>query len=214
MKDTILVYSGGMDSTVLLHEWHGRIKIALSINYGSKHNEREIERAARNCQKFGIQHNVIYLGFIGDMFSSDLLKSGGEIPYGVYDEQTIRRTVVPFRNAIMLSIATGLAESNNCNIVLIASHSGDHAIYPDCRPEFNSAMAEAIRKGTYAGINLMAPYSMLSKRDIANRGKMFNVDFADTYSCYRGGEVHCGECSTCLERKEALKGFDPTEYLV
>ena len=212
MKDTVIIYSGGMDSTVLLHEYKDSIKIALTFDYGSKHNAREHRAARANCGKLGIRHITLNLDFINGLWQSDLLRSGGEIARGVYDEDNIRRTVVPFRNAIMLSLATGLAESNGCKKVMLASHSGDHTIYPDCRKEFNDAMNEAMQKGTYIGVSLFAPYNALSKREIALRGKSLGVDFGLTYSCYRGGENHCGECSTCMERKQALNGFDPTVY--
>ena len=122
-------------------------------------------------------------------------------------------TVVPFRNGIMLSVAVGMAESEGLDTVLIANHAGDHAIYPDCRPGFIEAMDRAAQEGTYEGVRILSPYCNLTKRDIALRGRALGVDFARTWSCYKGGEVHCGVCGTCTERKEALSGFDPTEYL-
>lgn len=208
----VLIYSGGMDSTTLLHEYRESIGLAVSFDYGSKHNARETECAALNCKKLGIKHIVIPLGFIGQYFKSDLLIGGGEIPKGSYDEGNMHSTVVPFRNGIMLAVAAGLAESYGLDTVLMANHGGDHAIYPDCRPEFVDAMDSAVKAGTYAGIRVVSPYCNITKRDIALRGKELGVDFSLTYSCYEGGEKHCGRCATCTERREALEGFDPTEY--
>ena len=208
----IIIYSGGLDSTTLLHEYRDSIALALTFDYGSKHNAREIEFARLNCERLGIPHCVISLDFIRDHFKSDLLLSGGEIPEGHYAEDNMKSTVVPFRNGIMLSIAIGLAESNDLDTVLIANHAGDHTIYPDCRPEFIEAMDAAASSGTFNGVRIVSPYCNITKRDIALRGRDLGVDFSLTYSCYKGGDKHCGKCGTCVERKEALEGFDPTEY--
>ena len=137
------------------------------------------------------------------------------IPEGHYADENMKSTVVPFRNGIMLSIACGIAESNGLKRVLIANHGGDHAIYPDCRSSFIRAMNEAMREGTYEHIEILAPYTEITKTDIARRGKQLHVDYAATWSCYKGGEKHCGKCGTCVERKEALRDAgidDPTEY--
>ena len=208
----ILIYSGGLDSTTLLYEYRSSIALAVSFGYGSKHNDREIDYARRNCEKLGIRHLVIPLDFIGRYFRSDLLLSGGAIPEGSYADDNMRSTVVPFRNGIMLSVAIGLAESMDLDTVLIANHAGDHTIYPDCRPEFIDAIDNAAKTGTYNGVRVVSPYCDITKRDIALRGKELGVDYSLTYSCYKGGEKHCGRCGTCVERKEALEGFDPTEY--
>ena len=208
----LLVYSGGLDSTTLLYEYRDCIALAVTFDYGSKHNAREIACAKENCKRLGIRHLVIPLGFIGQYFKSDLLLSGGEIPEGNYAEENMKSTVVPFRNGIMLSVAAGLAESYGLDTVLLANHSGDHAIYPDCRPAFVEAMDAAVRAGTYEGIRVVSPYCDITKRDIAFRGKAIGLDYSLTYSCYKGGEKHCGKCGTCTERREALDGFDPTEY--
>jgi 7-cyano-7-deazaguanine synthase len=149
------------------------------------------------------------------LFASDLLKSGGEIPEGHYEAENMKQTVVPFRNAIMLSIAGGFAESVGAEGLVIAAHGGDHAIYPDCREEFMQAMGETLRLGTYARIRLLRPFIAMTKGDIVAEGKRLGVDFARTWSCYKGGDVHCGRCGTCVERREAfqLAGVpDPTEY--
>lgn len=208
----ILIYSGGLDSTTLLQEYRDSIALAVTFDYGSKHNAREIAFAVENCKRLGIRHMVIPLDFIGKYFRSDLLLSGGEIPTGEYAEDNMRSTVVPFRNGIMLAVAAGLAESYGLDTLLIANHSGDHAIYPDCRPEFIAAFDQAVRAGTYEGIRVVSPYCDITKRDIALRGHALGIDYAETWSCYKGGERHCGKCGTCTERKEALEGFDTTIY--
>lgn len=215
-KDTVIILSGGMDSTTLLYEYRQRIALAVSFDYGSNHNAREIECARKHCQKLEIEHLIIPLDFMGKYFSSSLLQGADAIPEGDYRADNMKSTVVPFRNGIMLSIAAGLAESRSLKHVMMANHGGDHEIYPDCRPEFVSAMSEAIRIGTYPGITLLTPYTYLSKSDIAVHGKRFGLDYSTTYSCYKGGEKHCGKCGTCVERKQALKDagiIDTTEYL-
>ena len=208
----ILIYSGGLDSTTLLYEYKDEISLAVTFDYGAKHGAREIECAKYNCNKLGIKHLIIPLDFMGKYFRSNLLESGGEIPEGNYDEVNMRSTVVPFRNGIMLAVAAGLAESYDLDTVLLANHSGDHSIYPDCRPSFIEAFDSAIKEGTYNGVRVVSPYCNITKRDIALRGRELGIDYSKTYSCYKGGEVHCGCCGTCRERKEALEGFDPTVY--
>ena len=216
MKDSILIYSGGLDSTTMLYDFRDSIELAVSFDYGSNHNFREIECAKLHCELLGIEHLIIPLAFMRDYFRSSLLSGDEAVPDGDYSDANMLSTVVPFRNAIMLSIATGLAESHGLKHVMMANHSGDHAIYPDCRPEFVRAMDKAIQAGTYEGITLLTPYTGLSKADIARKGQLLGVDFSNTWSCYRGGDKHCGTCGTCRERKQALveAGIeDPTEYL-
>ena len=208
----ILIYSGGLDSTTLLYEYKDEISLAVTFDYGAKHGAREIECAKYNCNKLGIKHLIIPLDFMNKYFRSNLLESGGEIPEGNYDEENMRSTVVPFRNGIMLAVAAGLAESYDLDTVLLANHSGDHSIYPDCRPSFIEAFDSATKEGTYNGVRVVSPYCNITKRDIALRGRELGIDYSKTYSCYKGGEVHCGCCGTCRERKEALEGFDPTVY--
>lgn len=208
----VLIYSGGLDSTILLYEYKDEIALAVTFDYGAKHGAREIECAKYNCNKLGVKHLIVPLDFMGKYFKSDLLESGGEIPEGNYDDENMRSTVVPFRNGIMLAIAAGLAESYNLDTVLLANHSGDHAIYPDCRPSFIDAFDGATREGTYNGVRVVSPYCNIDKRQIALKGRKLGIDYSHTYSCYKGGEIHCGCCGTCRERKEALEGFDPTVY--
>lgn len=204
MKDSVIILSGGMDSVTLLHECKDSIAMAVTFDYGSNHNAREIECARLHASSLSIPHIVIPLSFMKEYFKSSLLSGAGEIPEGNYDDDNMKSTVVPFRNGIMLSIACGLAESNGLKYVLIANHGGDHAIYPDCRPEFISAMSDAMKFGTYPGIEIHAPFTNLTKGEIALIGKKLGIDYATTYSCYKGGERHCGVCGTCSERKEAL----------
>jgi 7-cyano-7-deazaguanine synthase len=218
MKSVVVLCSGGMDSVVALYQAHRDFPVTgvVSFHYGSKHNDREIPFAAWHARQLGLSHTLLRLDFIGEHFESDLLQKGGAIPEGHYEEMTMKQTVVPFRNGIMLSIAAGLAESRGAAGVVIAAHSGDHAIYPDCREGFMRSMAEAIRLGTYAGIEVIRPFIDLTKSQIAVRGTELGVDFRQTWSCYVGGEIHCGKCGTCVERREAflLAGLpDPTAYL-
>lgn len=214
-KDSILVYSGGMDSTTLLYQQRDRIALAVSFHYGSNHNDREIAYAKENCSVLGIPHIVIPLDFIGKHFESSLLSGADAIPEGNYDEENMKSTVVPFRNGIMLAACCGMAESRGLKFVMLANHGGDHAIYPDCRPGFIRAMSEAMKEGTYNGVTILAPYTNLTKGEIASVGKELGIDYSLTYSCYKGGEKHCGECGTCMERKEAMREAgidDPTVY--
>ena len=144
-----------------------------------------------------------------------MLETADDIPEGNYDDENMKSTVVPFRNGIMLAIACGIAESNGLKRVMIANHAGDHAIYPDCRPGFIQAMSQAMQNGTYEGIKIFAPYTGISKADIARHGKRLGIDYSETYSCYKGREKHCGKCGTCRERREALREagiVDTTEY--
>ena len=167
--NVVVLCSGGMDSVTALH-WACRgeeVAAVVSFDYGAKHNHREIPFAAEHANRLGRPHHVITLDFVNRLFSSSLLQSGGEIPDGHYEAATMKQTVVPFRNAIMLSIATGLAESCGAKGLVIAAHSGDHAIYPDCREDFMRAMGAAMRLGTYAGVELLRPFIALNKAQIA-----------------------------------------------
>ena len=215
MKDSIIIVSGGMDSVTMLYDYQERISLAVTFDYGSKHNEKEISFAKLHCQRLGIEHLVIPLSFMEQYFKSSLLKGGEDIPEGHYADENMKSTVVPFRNGIMLAVAAGLAESRGLKHVMMANHSGDHSIYPDCRPQFVDAMSSAISAGTYEGITLIAPYTNITKGEIAMRGKELGIDYSETWSCYKGGDLHCGKCGTCIERKEALRDAgieDPTEY--
>ncbi|MEO6245372.1 MAG: 7-cyano-7-deazaguanine synthase QueC [Opitutaceae bacterium] len=213
----VVLCSGGMDSVTALL-WARRdhtVVAAVSFDYGAKHNHREIPFAAEHAAAIGARHETIALEFVNRLFASDLLKSGGAIPEGHYEAANMKQTVVPFRNAIMLSIACGFAESAGADGLVIAAHGGDHAIYPDCREDFMRAMGDAMRLGTYAGVKLLRPFITLTKAQIAAEGARLGLDFSRTWSCYQGGVIHCGKCGTCVERREAFlhAGLaDPTEY--
>ena len=216
MKVVVLL-SGGLDSVTALHDALQQqvVVAALSFDYGAKHHARELPMAAWQCNLLNIPHSVAPLGIVAKEFESDLLSSGGAIPDGHYEEKSMKSTVVPFRNGIMLAIAAGFAESQGAEGVVIAAHSGDHAIYPDCRESFMEPMARAIREGTYARIELLRPFITKDKAGIVRRGAELGVDFSRTWSCYKGNDLHCGTCGTCIERREAflLAGVpDPTVY--
>ena len=198
-KDTVIILSGGMDSVTLLYDQQERIALAVSFDYGSKHNDREIPFARLHCERLGIPH----------------IEGGEEIPEGHYADENMKSTVVPFRNGIMLSIAVGIAESNDLRFVMMANHAGDHTIYPDCTPQFVDAFDEAARAGTFVKVGLLSPFTNWTKADIARRGKELGINYAETWSCYKGEEKHCGKCGTCVERREALSEAgieDPTAY--
>lgn len=204
MKDSVIIVSGGMDSITMLHEYKSDIALAISFDYGSNHNAREIPFAKLHCERLGIRHLTIPLDFMHQYFKSSLLESAEAIPEGNYNDENMKSTVVPFRNGIMLAIAVGIAESNGLKKVFIANHGGDHTIYPDCRPEFVRAFNDASKAGTFVDVSIEAPYTNITKADIARKGKALGIDYSETWSCYKGLEHHCGKCGTCVERKEAL----------
>ena len=204
-----------MDSVTLLYDYRDVVALAVTFDYGSNHNAREIACARIHCRRLGIEHIVIPLAFVAKYFKSSLLSGADAIPEGNYDDENMKSTVVPFRNGIMLAVACGIAESRDLRRVMRANHFGGHAIYPDCRRDFVDAMSEAMRCGTYCGVTVFAPYTDITKADIARRGAQLGIDYAETYSCYKGGEHHCGRCGTCRERREALAEAgiaDPTLY--
>ena len=216
MKLCVLL-SGGMDSVTALYQvaTEHQVVSALSFDYGAKHNASEIPFAKLHCDRLGVPHRTVALPFINELFASDLLKTGGDIPEGHYAEQSMKQTVVPFRNGIMLAIAAGYAESTGAQGLVIAAHSGDHAIYPDCRAPFMTAMANAIREGTYERLEIVAPFLEMDKAAIVRAGHRLGVNYQETWSCYKGRAIHCGRCGTCVERREAfqLAGVaDPTTY--
>ena len=205
MKDSIIIVSGGMDSVTLLYDFKDRIALGISFDYGSNHNAKEIPFARWHCEQLGIEHITIDLAFMPQYFKSSLLEGADAIPEGHYADENMKSTVVPFRNGIMLSIAAGIAESRGLKYVMMANHGGDHTIYPDCRAEFVEAMSEATKAGTFPGIEILAPYTNITKADIARKGKELGIDYSKTWSCYKAEDVHCGKCGTCVERKEALR---------
>ena len=215
MKDSVIIVSGGLDSITLLYDKAETIALAVSFDYGQNHGAKELPFAAHHCRKLGIPHITILLSFMHRYFKSSLLDGAEAIPEGHYAEENMKSTVVPFRNGIMLAIATGIAESHGLKRVYIANHGGDHTIYPDCRPDFIQAMDGAATAGTFVNVRIEAPYTNITKADIVRRGTALGVDYSKTWSCYKGSDVHCGKCGTCVERKEAFLEAgvkDPTEY--
>lgn len=215
MKNSVIIVSGGLDSITLLYDKAETIALAVSFDYGQNHGAKELPFAVHHCRKLGIPHITIPLSFMHRYFKSSLLDGAEAIPEGHYAEENMKSTVVPFRNGIMLAIATGIAESHGLKRVYIANHGGDHTIYPDCRPDFIQAMDGAATAGTFVNVRIEAPYTNITKADIVRRGTALGVDYSKTWSCYKGSDVHCGKCGTCVERKEAFLEAgvkDPTEY--
>ncbi len=209
----ILILSGGLDSTTLLY-WvlsKGYSVHALSIDYGQKH-KKELKIAAEHCKKLNVSHKVISLESIKGMLGKSSLVGAQEVPEGAYVEDNMTSTVVPNRNMILLSIAIAYAIDKNAGIVFYGAHSGDHALYPDCRPEFVESMKKAASLCHYYPITIEAPFLHKSKAEIVKIGEELKVDFSLTWSCYKGGDVPCGVCGTCIERQKAFsenKLIDP-----
>ena len=217
-KSYIVSLSGGMDSSVLaFYLANAGIKIkALSIDYGQRH-AKELESAAKIAKHLGIEHKIISLTALAPLLvgSSSLLAGGEAIPEGHYADESMKSTVVPNRNMLLLSIATAWSVASKFDGVAYAAHAGDHAIYPDCRPEFADAMNKAVGLCDFTPQEIVRPFIEHSKADIAALGTALGVPFADTWSCYNGRELHCRKCGTCTERVEAfeLAGVaDPTQY--
>lgn len=212
-KEGVIIYSGGMDSTTLLYQRQAEIALAISFDYGSNHNDREFEYAKYHTEKLGIEHIRLDIKGIMGYFNSGLLNGADAIPDGHYADDSMAKTVVPFRNGIMLSIAAGVAESRNLSKLFIANHFGDSAQYPDCTSAFAFSMGEAVRSGTSNSVSIIAPYTSISKEDIAEIGNGL-VEFEKTWSCYKANtKHHCGKCGTCVERIWSLRNCnDMTIY--
>lgn len=215
---TILIYSGGLDSTVALYELltQGHEVKALSVDYGQRH-KKELIHAGAICAKLGVEHRIADLSaIVGLLAGSSQTSSDVDVPEGHYAEESMKKTIVPNRNMILLAVAFGWAISVKADAVAYAAHNGDHAIYPDCRPEFAQAVAEAARFADWHQVQLLTPFINVTKADIARRGFELSVPMQETWSCYKGGALHCGKCGTCVERIEAFTLADVedfTEYL-
>lgn len=215
---TLVVCSGGLDSVTLAYKVAEEHALAglVSFDYGQRH-KKELDYAAKIAQTLGTSHKIIDITAVGAVLSGSALTDDVAVPDGHYAEENMKITVVPNRNAIMLAIAYGMAASMGAEAVATAVHAGDHFIYPDCRPEFIESFArmqDCALEGV-ADIQLYTPFLKMSKANIAAEGARLNVPFADTWSCYKGQERHCGKCGTCVERREAfhLAGVeDPTLY--
>lgn len=220
MAKVIALLSGGMDSTCLLAclIGQGDEVQAIGINYGQRH-AKELESAKAVAAHFGIPYETVSLETLKPFLGgSSLTSEEVNVPDGHYAEDTMKTTVVANRNAIMLAIGAGIASARGFDEVATAVHSGDHYIYPDCRPEFIDAMNDAISLGTagFGDITIMAPFIYRTKADVCALGIANSAPLALTWSCYKGEEIHCGACGTCFERREAfvIAGIpDPTEYL-
>jgi 7-cyano-7-deazaguanine synthase len=218
MKRTVLIHSGGIDSTVLLGHLlaEGREVYALSVDYGQRHR-RELEAAKRICAHYGVKHQVADLRALAPLFGANALTdSHVAVPEGHYEEASMKATVVPNRNMLLIAVAASWAMSLKASSVAYGAHGGDHAIYPDCRPVFADALDKAIRLADWHEVSLERPFVGMDKTGIVRRGVELRVPLELTWSCYVGGDKHCGKCGTCVERKEAFiqAGVkDPTAYL-
>jgi 7-cyano-7-deazaguanine synthase len=215
---TLVICSGGLDSVSLAYMVAAEHDLAglISFDYGQRHR-KEVEFAAAAAQQLGVPFDLIDMRHIGQFLSGSALTDDVDVPDGHYAEETMKVTVVPNRNAIMLAIAFGVAAAKGAEAVAAAVHGGDHFIYPDCRPDFIDAfqaMQDRALDG-YASVKLYTPFVHVPKSAIVTEGAKHGTPFADTWSCYKGGEVHCGRCGTCVERREAfdIAGVeDPTLY--
>lgn len=218
MRKTIVIFSGGLDSTTLLY-WcrnQGHHVRALSIDYGQRH-VRELTAARRIAGLAGVEHRVVDLTHLRPLLAGSSQTDDIPVPDGHYADATMAQTVVPNRNAIMLAVAAAWAISTESNTVAYAAHAGDHPVYWDCRPDFVRAQQELYRLAKPSPISIWAPFLGLTKTMIVTRAVELHVPYEETYSCYRGDEIHCGSCGTCVERREAfqLAGVpDPTVYRV
>lgn len=215
----IVICSGGLDSVTLAHVIAARGDVArlITFDYAQRH-KKEINFAARCAERLGVPHSVVDISNLSSLLTGSALTDDVDVPDGHYAEETMRATVVPNRNAIMLSIAFGAAQAEKCDTVATAVHGGDHFIYPDCRPGFIDAFntMQAHAQEGFGRIELHAPFVNIPKDEIVRIGHKLDVPYEDTWSCYKGGEKHCGRCGTCVERREAfyLAGVpDPTDYL-
>lgn len=215
---TIVICSGGLDSVTLAYKVADQYKLGqlVSFDYGQRH-KKEVE-FARNCaERLNVPHLIVDITSVGSLLSGSALTDSVDVPDGHYAEESMKITVVPNRNAIMLSIVYGIATAQKADAVAAAFHGGDHFIYPDCRPDFVQSF-EAMQNHALEGlssIKLYTPFVHLTKSDIVAEGAELSVPFKDTWSCYKGGALHCGRCGTCVERREAfhLAGVeDPTDY--
>ncbi|MTI14375.1 7-cyano-7-deazaguanine synthase QueC [Sansalvadorimonas verongulae] len=216
-KKAVVIYSGGMDSFTVLHKAHekGYELYALSFNYGQRHS-KELEYAANVCNELGIPHKVVDITAINDLVGGSALTSDDiEVPEGHYEEDSMKATVVPNRNMILLSLATGYALSIGAGKVFYGAHSGDHTIYPDCRPEFVEAVNEVTRICDWQPVTVEAPYLYASKIEILKDGLSMGLDYGQSWTCYNGREKACGKCGSCKERLEAFQlnnAIDPLAY--
>ena len=219
MRKAVVSFSGGMDSTTVLAraiaEYGSPNVLAVSFKYGSKHNFYENQSSKWLTDFYNVAYDLIDLSAAMSGFSSNLLKSGGDIPEGHYEDESMSQTVVPGRNIIFAAMLAGYAWSKNAEAVYMGIHSGDHAIYADCRPEFYMHMRKAIEAGTDGKVSLRAPFLSLDKSGILKEGFSLSVPYELTRTCYKEQAVSCGKCGSCQERLEAFAFHnteDPLDY--
>lgn len=202
---TVIVLSGGMDSTTLLYRLldEGKEVKAISFDYGQRH-KRELEQARLTCLKLGIEHKIVKMEFLKEIASNSSLTGNIAVPHGHYAAENMKLTVVPNRNMIMAAIAIAWAVNLEFDEVALGVHAGDHTIYPDCRPEFIEGLAVIAKNANWRPIGIYTPYLHLDKGDIAIDGKRLGVDYSLTHSCYEGTFPPCGKCGACQERLEAF----------
>lgn len=215
-KRAVVLLSGGLDSAVLLAHLRseGWETLALSCDYGQRHR-RELFSARSLASHYGIRHETADLRALAHLLTSSLTTSEIAVPHGHYTAENMKSTVVPNRNMILAAVAAGWAISQKASAVAYAAHSGDHTIYPDCREEFAQALDQALRLCDWSEMRLLRPFTGTTKTDLVRLGSKLGVPFGLTWSCYEGGDKHCGRCGTCVERIEAfqLAGVpDPTSY--
>lgn len=213
---SIIILSGGLDSTTLLYKLlsEGKEVFAISFDYGQRH-KKELLMANATCEKLGVSHKIVDLTCITDLISNSALTSDIDVPEGHYADENMKKTVVPNRNMIMASIAIGYAVNIGADEVALGVHAGDHAIYPDCRPEFIQSLRDISAIANYEAVKIYAPFLFLSKGDIVKEGLFLNVDYSLTWTCYKGEELPCGKCGSCTERLEAFavnNSVDPLKY--
>lgn len=217
MKEkAVVIYSGGMDSFTILNQAlaEGYELYALTFDYGQKHS-KEIQYATNVCAELGVNHKIIDITAINQLLQSSSLTSDKEIPEGHYEAANMKSTVVPNRNMILLSLAIGYAVDIGANKVYYGAHSGDHAIYPDCRPDFVHAMNRVAKLANYEPVDIVTPFLNSSKDEILAAGLKMNLDYGKTWTCYNGREKACGKCGSCIERLEAFElnnATDPLPY--
>ncbi|WP_148861114.1 7-cyano-7-deazaguanine synthase QueC [Marinobacter fonticola] len=217
-EKVVVIYSGGMDSFTLLHRARasGHEVHALSFNYGQRH-VRELECAEAVCKTLAVPHKVVDMSPMASLMTGSALTDAIGVPEGHYEEDNMKSTVVPNRNMILLSLATGYAVSVGAQAVWYGAHGGDHAIYPDCRPEFVSKMDAVCRVANYEPVGIEAPYMQMDKGQILSEGLAMDLDYSQTWTCYNGREKACGRCGSCVERLEAFAHHgltDPLPYEV
>jgi len=210
----VVIYSGGMDSfTVLNRALHdGKEVYALTFDYGQRH-VKEIEFASSVCQSLNVNHKVIDISAINQLLAGSSLTDDIEIPEGHYEAESMKSTVVPNRNMILISLAVGYAVSVGASQVYYGAHSGDHAIYPDCRPEFVMKMNDVCKIANYESVEIFSPYLTVSKSDILTDGLKMGLTYENTWTCYNGREKACGQCGACQERLEAFSDNNATDPL-